>query len=156
MTAIACDWRSPFLCLCCPRLGTGTIEKTLRCRWRVLLLFLSECPMKDFWTSFLVQWRRWSYVFTRYRRRREEFSKRTRAECWKHAWADLRRNETRILSHRVKQPVRASTRQKLYSMVGGDSALAERLILQARKDYPHLSEQEIWEQAIRNLERDRY
>lgn len=114
--------------------------------------------MKTSFIALLVQWKRWRYAITRYMRRREEFPLRTRAQCWKHAWSDLVRNETRIVSqvYNPKNAVKPATRQKLYAMMGGDSALVERMIQQTRKQYRHLSEQEIWEQAIRQLERDRF
>ncbi|MCP6757241.1 MAG: ABC transporter permease [Fischerella sp. CENA71] len=46
-------------------------------------------------------------------------------------------------------------KNKLISMVAGDTAAAERLVEQARQDYPGMPESWYWERAIADLERDR-
>ncbi|MCY6492202.1 hypothetical protein [Leptolyngbya sp. GGD] len=45
--------------------------------------------------------------------------------------------------------------QRLYQLVYGDRAMAERLLRQARLRYPDRSEQWIWEKVVLDLERDR-
>ncbi|KOP27927.1 hypothetical protein AMR41_02260 [Hapalosiphon sp. MRB220] len=46
-------------------------------------------------------------------------------------------------------------KNKLISMVAGDTAAAERLVEQARQEYPGMPESWYWERAIADLERDR-
>ena len=46
-------------------------------------------------------------------------------------------------------------RTRLIAILGGDTAAAERLVAQARQDYPGMPENWYWERAIAELERDR-
>jgi hypothetical protein len=49
----------------------------------------------------------------------------------------------------------ANLKNKLVSMLSGDTTTAERLIEQAKQDYPGMPENWYWEKAIADLERDR-
>ncbi|MGB3208251.1 MAG: hypothetical protein WBB28_24975 [Crinalium sp.] len=57
----------------------------------------------------------------------------------------------------VKRNKRVSRkiRDRLYQLVRGDTALAERLVSLARQDNPNRDETWCWEKAIWDLERDR-
>lgn len=46
-------------------------------------------------------------------------------------------------------------KNRLMSLLAGDAATAERLIEQARQDFPGMPENWYWERAIADLERDR-
>ncbi len=45
-------------------------------------------------------------------------------------------------------------RTRLIAILGGDTAAAERLVAQARQDYPGMPENWYWERAIAELERE--
>lgn len=51
--------------------------------------------------------------------------------------------------------VRAGTRRQLLRMVGGNPAVAHRLVERVRERYPNRSEQWCWEKAIYDIQRDR-
>jgi predicted lipid-binding transport protein (Tim44 family) len=88
---------------------------------------------------------------------------------------ELRRQSNQIKGNRPQpatQPATESTTQptlkpttprgadsrlqnKLISMLDGDIAAAERLVAQARQNYPGMPESWYWERAIADLERDR-
>lgn len=51
--------------------------------------------------------------------------------------------------------VRSSTRRQLLRMVGGNPAVAARLVESVRDRYPNRSEQWCWEKAIYDIQRDR-
>ncbi len=46
-------------------------------------------------------------------------------------------------------------RKRLIAILGGDTAAANRLVEQAKQDYPDMPENWYWERAIAELERDR-
>lgn len=49
----------------------------------------------------------------------------------------------------------ASLKNKLISLLAGDTATAERLVEQAKQDFPGMPENWYWEKTIADLERDR-
>lgn len=52
-------------------------------------------------------------------------------------------------------PSSRQLQSQLYSLLGGDRERAERLVNQAKKKHPEMSEDWYWEKAIADLERDR-
>ena len=65
------------------------------------------------------------------------------------------RRRTPVLAVRLGSGVDGPTRRQLLRMVGGNRAVADRLVLQARQRYPGRSEQWYWEKAIYDIQRDR-
>lgn len=55
----------------------------------------------------------------------------------------------------VENRVRGQTQRQLVRMVGGNRAVAERLVEQVRVRYPNHNEQWCWEKAIYDIQRDR-
>jgi hypothetical protein len=53
------------------------------------------------------------------------------------------------------RPVRGRTQQQLLRLVGGNRAVAERLVEQVQLRHPNHSEQWCWEKAIYDIQRDR-
>ncbi len=53
------------------------------------------------------------------------------------------------------QRVNGQTRRQLMRLVGGNRAVAERLVEQIRVRYPNHNEQWCWEKAIYDIQRDR-
>ncbi|GAA6623610.1 ABC transporter permease [Scytonema sp. NUACC26] len=49
----------------------------------------------------------------------------------------------------------ASLKNKLISLLSGDTSTAERLVEQAKQDFPGMPENWYWEKSIADLERDR-
>ncbi|GAB1539813.1 hypothetical protein NUACC21_24800 [Scytonema sp. NUACC21] len=49
----------------------------------------------------------------------------------------------------------ANLKNKLVSLLSGDTSTAERLVEQAKQDFPGMPENWYWERAIADLERDR-
>ncbi len=49
----------------------------------------------------------------------------------------------------------ASLKTKLISLLSGDTSTAERLVEQAKQDFPGMPENWYWEKTIADLERDR-
>lgn len=54
------------------------------------------------------------------------------------------------------RPVRSRTQKELLRLVGGNRAVAERLVEQVQLRNPHHSEQWCWEKAIYDIQRDRH
>jgi hypothetical protein len=54
------------------------------------------------------------------------------------------------------RPVRSRTEKELLRLVGGNRAVAERLVEQVQIRNPHHSEQWCWEKAIYDIQRDRH
>ena len=54
------------------------------------------------------------------------------------------------------RPVRSRTEKELLRLVGGNRAVAERLVEQVHLRNPHHSEQWCWEKAIYDIQRDRH
>lgn len=54
------------------------------------------------------------------------------------------------------RPVRNRTEKELLRLVGGNRAVAERLVEQVQLRNPHHSEQWCWEKAIYDIQRDRH
>ncbi|HZG40807.1 MAG TPA: hypothetical protein VEZ50_19185 [Nodosilinea sp.] len=54
------------------------------------------------------------------------------------------------------RPVRSRTEKELLRLVGGNRAVAERLVEQVQLRNPHHSEQWCWEKAIYDIQRDRH
>ncbi|PZO40979.1 MAG: hypothetical protein DCF21_15105 [Leptolyngbya sp.] len=54
------------------------------------------------------------------------------------------------------RPVRSRTERELLRLVGGNRAVAERLVEQVQLRNPHHSEQWCWEKAIYDIQRDRH
>ncbi|BAZ70444.1 MAG: ABC transporter permease [Pelatocladus maniniholoensis HA4357-MV3] len=91
-------------------------------------------------------------------------SNRTKASNSQPATQPLTNSPTEPLTHSPTEPtLRPSSprgadnrlKNKLIAMVAGDTAAAERLVEQARQDYPGMPESWYWERAIADLERDR-
>ncbi|TVQ11969.1 MAG: hypothetical protein EA368_04755 [Leptolyngbya sp. DLM2.Bin27] len=55
-----------------------------------------------------------------------------------------------------KRPVRSRTERELLRLVGGNRAVAQRLVEQVQLRNPHHSEQWCWEKAIYDIQRDRH
>jgi len=53
------------------------------------------------------------------------------------------------------QRVRGQTQRQLLRLVGGNKAVAERLVGQVQLRYPNHSQQWCWEKAIYDIQRDR-
>ncbi|NWF61954.1 MAG: ABC transporter permease [Fischerella sp.] len=81
---------------------------------------------------------------------------------------ELRRQQSQSSTAGQSQPANEPTTQlttqrivdnplknRLIAMLDGDTAAAERLVEQARQDYPKMPESWYWERAIADLERDR-
>lgn len=90
----------------------------------------------------------------RYAYYRREFSGKSKEWCMRQARAEL--YKPTLGNHPVRGSVSADTRKMLYAMAGGNLGLIERLVDQKRLDLQGCSEQEVWEEVIRNLERDRH
>ncbi|MBE9078033.1 hypothetical protein IQ241_12135 [Romeria aff. gracilis LEGE 07310] len=58
-------------------------------------------------------------------------------------------------SHQLGRGVNRSTRQQLMRRVGGNAAVAQRLVERVKMQNPGRSEQWCWEKAIYDIERDR-
>ena len=54
------------------------------------------------------------------------------------------------------RPVRSRTEKELLRLVGGNRAVAERLVEQVQLRNPHHSEQWCWEKAVYDIQRDRH
>ncbi|WP_035990364.1 hypothetical protein [Leptolyngbya sp. KIOST-1] len=54
------------------------------------------------------------------------------------------------------RPVRSRTERELLRLVGGNRAVAERLVEQVQLRNPNHSEQWCWEKAIYDIQRDRH
>lgn len=54
------------------------------------------------------------------------------------------------------RPVRGHTQRELLRLVGGNRAVAERLVDQVQLRNPNHSEQWCWEKAIYDIQRDRH
>ncbi|MGB3310154.1 MAG: hypothetical protein WBG32_12330 [Nodosilinea sp.] len=54
------------------------------------------------------------------------------------------------------RPVRGHTQRELLRLVGGNRAVADRLVEQVQLRNPHHSEQWCWEKAIYDIQRDRH
>jgi hypothetical protein len=52
--------------------------------------------------------------------------------------------------------VQGQTQKQLLRLVGGNRAVAERLVDQVKLRHPNQSEQWCWEKAIYDIQRDRY
>ncbi len=59
------------------------------------------------------------------------------------------------VSHKAEQRVNGQTQRQLMRLVGGNRAVAERLVDQVRVRYPNHNEQWCWEKAIYDIQRDR-
>jgi len=75
---------------------------------------------------------------------------------------EFRRQQSPSLSRGTTTSLQANERlpddrlrSRLIAILGGDNAAAERLVEQARQDYPGMPENWYWERAIAELERDR-
>ncbi|MCX7597106.1 MAG: ABC transporter permease [Fischerella sp.] len=77
---------------------------------------------------------------------------------------ELRRQQSQSSTADQSQPTTELTTQRivdhplknrLIAMLDGDTTAAERLVEQARQDYPGMPESWYWERAIADLERDR-
>lgn len=55
-----------------------------------------------------------------------------------------------------KRPVRSRTERELLRLVGGNRAVAQRLVEQVQLRNPNHSEQWCWEKAIYDIQRDRH
>jgi hypothetical protein len=62
----------------------------------------------------------------------------------------------RAASPTVPRSVRGHTQRELLRLVGGNRAVAERLVEQVQVRNPHHSEQWCWEKAIYDIQRDRH
>lgn len=58
--------------------------------------------------------------------------------------------------HRPTRPVRSRTERELLRLVGGNRAVADRLVEQVQLRNPQHSEQWCWEKAIYDIQRDRH
>ena len=81
-------------------------------------------------------------------------------------WLRRRQPQLKSSRHRPKsqasatvapsRPVRSRTERQLLRLVGGNRAVAERLVEQVQLRNPHHSEQWCWEKAIYDIQRDRH
>ena len=62
--------------------------------------------------------------------------------------------ESNLGTHR--RPVRSQTQRELLRLVGGNRAVADRLVEQLQLRNPNHSEQWCWEKAIYDIQRDRH
>ncbi|HSM80268.1 MAG TPA: hypothetical protein VLS96_01215 [Nodosilinea sp.] len=85
------------------------------------------------------------------------------------AWLNRRQGRRRQPGHRLHQPanrpelttaptrsVQGRTQRELLRLVGGNRAVAQRLVEQVQLRNPHHSEQWCWEKAIYDIQRDRH
>lgn len=56
----------------------------------------------------------------------------------------------------TRRPVRSQTQRELLRLVGGNRAVADRLVEQLQLRNPNHSEQWCWEKAIYDIQRDRH
>ena len=73
---------------------------------------------------------------------------------------EFRRQQSPSLSARIRTQTQerepdTHLQSKLIAMLAGDTPAAERLIDQAKQDYPGMPENWYWERTIADLERDR-
>ncbi len=70
---------------------------------------------------------------------------------------EFRRQQSQSLPHGTTTSLQADDRlrSRLIDILGGDTAAAERLVDQAKQDYPGMPENWYWERALAELERDR-
>jgi hypothetical protein len=73
------------------------------------------------------------------------------------------RGRTKTRGRRISTPpsaqprsVRSQTKRELLRLVGGNQAVAERLVDQVQLRNPNHSEQWCWEKAIYDIQRDRH
>lgn len=67
-----------------------------------------------------------------------------------------RRTGSRAAPASSKQAVRGQTQRELLRLVGGNRAVADRLVEQVQLRNPSHSEQWCWEKAIYDIQRDRH
>jgi hypothetical protein len=78
-------------------------------------------------------------------------------------WLNRRQGKQRPIAARSSTPavaparsVRGQTQRQLLRLVGGNRAVAERLVEQVQLRNPGQSEQWCWEKAIYDIQRDRH
>ncbi|MBD2107348.1 hypothetical protein [Nodosilinea sp. FACHB-13] len=77
-------------------------------------------------------------------------------------WLNRRQSRRRPATHRSpaatvpSRSVRGHTQRQLLRLVGGNQAVAERLVEQVQLRNPSQSEQWCWEKAIYDIHRDRH
>ncbi|HIK45606.1 MAG TPA: hypothetical protein IGR64_12095 [Leptolyngbyaceae cyanobacterium M65_K2018_010] len=69
--------------------------------------------------------------------------------------AKARRSASPTPRAQLSAPVRRQTQRELLRLVGGNQALAQRLVEEIHHRHPDHTEQWCWEKAIYDIERDR-